>query len=488
MNSTEHYRKTVVIGAAAATVLLFASLPGTLASDGRYRVAVVHLKQIKPYHDLSDAIVHKLERKLETKVFGLNGDIEQQVVEQQLNKFGPDVTVAIGRKAHQFCQQREIEPLVLAYNTGLLTEPNPFCMLQYLQPKTKKVVAILDQGLIGSDADPLPAVAKRWGLELVIEEPKAVSWENLLSGNDAIILGGGVLMIKVGPAKTTSAYGPAVAVVDRSVDTYRRLEQHCVRQLPQIDEIIDIADIGKDDHLKEKLTNAEPAIILCLGTNSYQHCKFLQDRCQVLIAFEAEPVNKNISHWGTLSGVCMFVEPRDQFAPLSLLVTELVTMAVPYDPENTELLVAKALLEDQGNITLIPLPASDSSHASKQINRALDTCDGIWAIPDQTISVAPIQKFLLEESLRRKKILVAMMHPYTKRGAMMAVSSVGENNDALCEKIATLINERLNQPDSVGCIVPPSVSMSLNVRTIKKLNYKLPEFLLARAKNVFGQE
>lgn len=480
-----------------ATILLFAALPSTLArastefsqmSPGRHRVAVVHLKQIKPYHDLSDAIAHKLESKLETKVFGLNGDIEQQVVEQRLNKFGPDVTVCIGRKAHQFCQQREIGPLVLAYNTGLLTEPNPFSMLQYLQPKAKKVAAVLDKGLIGSAADPLPAVAERWGLELVIKEPKAVSWENLLSGNDAIILGGGVLMIKAGPAKTTSADGPAVAVVDRSVDTYRRLEQHCVRQLPRIDEIIDIADIGKDDHLKEKLTNAEPAIILCLGTNSYQRCKFLQYRCQVLIALEAEPVNKNISRWGTLSGVRMFVEPRDQFAPLRSLVTEPVTMAVPYDPENTELLVAKALLEDQGNITLIPLPASDSSHASKRITKALDTYDGIWAIPDRTISVAPIQKFLLEESLRRKKILVAMMHPYTKRGAMMAVSSVGENNDALCEKIAALINERLNQPDSVGRIVPPSVSISLNARTIKKLNYKLPRPLLARAENVFGQE
>jgi len=483
MNFTEQYKKTVIIG-----VLLFAGLGSTLAKDGKHRVAIVHLNQIKPYHDLSGAIVHKLEGKLETKVFGLNGEVREQVVEQHLNEFGPDVTVCIGLRAHQFCQQRSITPLVLAYNTSLLTEPNPLSMLRYLWPKAKKVAAILDKGLIGSAADPLPAVVKRWGLELVIKEPNTVSWKNLLSGNDAIILGGGVLMIKAGPAKITFANGPAVVVVDRSVDTYRRLEQHCVRQLPRIDEIIDIADIGKGNHLKEKLTNAEPAIILCLGTNSYQHCKFLQDRCPVLIALEAEPVNKNISRWGTISGVRMFVEPRDQFAPLSSLVTEPVTIAVPYDPENTELLVAKALLEDQGNITLIPLPASDSSHASKRITKALDTYDGIWAIPDRTISVAPIQKFLLEESLRRKKILVTMMHPYTKRGAMMGVSSVGENNDALCEKIVTLINERLNQPDSVGCIVPPSVSISLNARTIKKLNYKLPGPLLARAENVFGQE
>jgi ABC-type uncharacterized transport system substrate-binding protein len=165
-----------------------------------------------------------------------------------------------------------------------------------------------------------------------------------------------------------------------------------------------------------------------------------------------------------------------------------MTLAVPYDPENTELLVAKAVLEEQDKITVIPLPACDSSQASKRITKALDTYDGIWVIPDKTISVAPIQKFLLEESLRRKKILVAMMHPYTKRGAMMAVSSVGKNNDALCEKIVTLINERLNKPDSVGCIVPPSVSISLNARTIKKLNYKLPRSLLARAESVFGQE
>ena len=69
MNSTEQYRKTAVIGAAAATILLFAALPSALAgastehnrmSPGRHRVAVVHLKQIS----LNVRTIKKLNYKL----------------------------------------------------------------------------------------------------------------------------------------------------------------------------------------------------------------------------------------------------------------------------------------------------------------------------------------------------------------------------------------------------------------------------------------
>ena len=70
----------------------------------------------------------------------------------------------------------------------------------------------------------------------------------------------------------------------------------------------------------------------------------------------------------------------------------------------------------------------------------------------------------------------------------MAVSSVDENESKLCDKMVGLINERLNQPNCTGKIVSSPVFISLNLRTIKKLNYKAPESLLDKAEFLFGKE
>ena len=102
--------------------------------------------------------------------------------------------------------------------------------------------------------------------------------------------------------------------------------------------------------------------------------------------------------------------------------------------------------------------------------------------------VEPVKKYLLEESLQRKKVLVTMMHPYTRAGAVMAVSSAGKDDAALCKKVAELVRWSLSSSKVSGRIISPPVSVSLNMRTIKRLGYKSPESVLSKADFVFGMD
>jgi hypothetical protein len=108
-------------------------------------------------------------------------------------------------------------------------------------------------------------------------------------------------------------------------------------------------------------------------------------------------------------------------------------------------------------------------------------------IPAKIISVEAIQGLLLEESLQREKILVTMMHPYTKRGAVMAICGVGKNTDSLCQTVIELADDRFEKKSKVGKLLWPEASISLNLRTIKKLNYDVPKSLLDKAEDVFGK-
>jgi hypothetical protein len=79
-----------------------------------------------------------------------------------------------------------------------------------------------------------------------------------------------------------------------------------------------------------------------------------------------------------------------------------------------------------------------------------------------------------------------MMHPCTRSGAAASISGVGKDNTILCQKIVALAQNRLEKPNSHGTIIMPNESLSLNIRTIKKLNYKLTDSLLNRAEYIFG--
>lgn len=458
-----------------------------VAATAKTRVAIVHLKGIKPYQQLSQSIARTLGSKPQLKTFELSNQPNDKTTETNLKNFNADVVVCIGHKAHKFCDSLEdIGPVVSVYDTTLLANLNPFHTLQYLQPEAKRVVAVIDKNASGAYGASLTKVAKRFGLNLSIAQANPDSWRKLYAAGDAIVLDGGVLIFKADSDGTMAENAPVIAVFDGSVKAYKELQQDCIRQLPAIDKIIDISR-AENDNLADELANSKDALILCIGANSYQRCKMIQPGRPGLIVIRTESMTGDINRWGDDSGVSMFIEPHEQIEALGLLAKKPLRMALPYNPENSEMLVLKTLLCRRNDITVVPLPAGDSGRASRVITKAFSDYDGIWVIPDKTISIAPIQKFLLEESLKQKKILVTMMHPYTKRGAMMSVSGVSKDNLALCRRIAELINERLNGSNTAGRIVSSPPSISLNMRTIEKLKFKVPDLLLNRAEDVYGK-
>jgi len=477
-------REIFVILAIAMVWLAFSGLAKCWARAGQPKVAIVRLKGVKPYIALGDVIEQKLNGRTTVKTFEISPGIEGSAVRRYLDRFDADVTVCVGKRAYQLCEQHAISPIVLAYNTNISVESNPFSLVRYLSSNAQKIAVILNEKGREAKDRALVAQGQRFGLKVKTKHTRAESLKQLAAENDAIALERGVLIVKGN--STTLKAGPTIAVFDGSIEVYKQLLRRCMSQLPKFDGIIDISKV-KAGELKEKLVATGLSVVLCVGANSYQQCGFMKNRSQILIAVEADPIENDVEQWGTLSGVSMFANPKDCLDALGQLVKRPVIIAMPYNPENTELLVLRTLFEAEGKIEIAVLPVLNEKQAGKAITGQFDNYDGIWVIPDSTISVAAIQKFLLEKSLLEKKILVTMMHPYTKRGAMLAVSGVGGNTNELGERVVSLINEKLEDPRSIGKVVSPPASISLNVKTLRHLNYKIPQSLLNRAESIFGK-
>ncbi len=475
---------TIVPVTALAIILLPLGVASSFARAGDKRLAIVYLGQIKPYQSLSDEIADNLRGRLDIQMFELNRKSGGRELAGRLKSFAPDVVVCIGGKAYEVCSRLDIAPVILAYNTELINEQDPFCILRYLQPAAKKIIAVVDRNLDRQRRELLTALAKRYGFSLSINKTGFCSQDELLRG-DAVFLSGGVLIINSGRNRA-SGNGSFVVVTDRNCSTYRQLEQQCLSGLAKADEIIDLGNYT-ESMLRARLQKTKPAVIICIGAGAYQRCRFMGNKCTVSVALRTKSTD-DMGHWGSLSGVNMFIEPAEQTRILSLLVDKPLKLALPYNPENTELFVLKSLLSINNGIELIPLPVCSAKDVGWILEKALREYDGVWVIPDRTVSVGPVRKMLLKESLRRKKLLVSMMHPYSKAGAAVAVSSTAKDNSVLRDKVVELIKAVLNRPTAAGKIVSSPVYISLNIRTLKKLNYKVPESLLSRAEYVFGKD
>lgn len=478
---TRHNRKAVCVVTAAIVLLALAIAQYTFAASGKKRLAIVEVAGIKPYEALCKTICRQLGDNFEIKTFELGSDNQKTV--HNIKNFAPDFIISIGNKASEICSAFNIAPVIAAYDTKLLPRQNPLSLISYLKADAKKVTAIAEDAN-DFQRNSLAAAAVGYGLELTIKDAKPVTWDDLLSVNSTVFLNEGLLLIRNDSKTTPSSKQFIVGVVDRTV--YGQLEQLCNSLLPKIDEFIDIRNLSSQDFAK-KLAELNPTAVIAIGCNSYSKCKFMENVCPVLAVLKTRPSGSNALQWTSPSGVNMFIDPNEQIQVLRSIVKKPLTLAIPYSCENTEELVLKILLQPSDDIEFVAIPISDSSHAPETIRKAFAAYDGIWVIPDSILAVAPIQKLLLEQSLLKKKLLLTMMHPYTKAGAAMAVSSVEDNENQICDKIVELIFERLSKPTQcVGRIVSPPVSVSLNLLTLKKLNYQVPDAVLNQAKLYSG--
>jgi ABC-type uncharacterized transport system substrate-binding protein len=480
----KEYRTLLFLTTMSILLAVFAIFVSVSFAGKNDNVAIVYTDGIKPYEILKDKIKQRLANKVNARTFSLAGADSKQGFGQQLRAFDPAVTVCIGSNATQFCRRQGIYSLVSAYNPDIRAEQNPLHILLYLKPNSKKVVAFLE-GVNQSDCDFFRSLAAGYGLKAKTKKKTTpVSIKELFWENNAAFFGEGILFVNLG--RTQYRDGAVVLVVDRSIKTYSRLEQRVVAALPRVDKTIDTSN-WQGDKLAEKLINSKPGVVICIGANSYQHLKSLQGDCRVVLAVETKSIKDRLGNWGLVSGTSIFADPQEQVEVLLKLTKKKLTLAMPYDPDDTELLVLKALLSERKNIDIIALAALSPKYVTKIILQAFEDYDGLWVIPDRVLSSKAVQSFILEESLRRHKILVTMMHPYTRAGAMLAVSSVGKSNNALCGQIIELVNERLANAELPGRILSPQVSISLNLRTVEKLNYTVPKTLLRRAEFVFGK-
>jgi len=486
MKYRKQYSRYVLVALMVLVVIMSVGLPSAPAGSTKHRLAIVYTGRIKPYENLRDVIVEQFGDKLELKKFQINSTSDILNIENGLKNFEPAVIVAIGNMASEYCSSLNIAPVVLAYDTKLISRQNPFCVVKYLNPKAKKLVAIVDEEMAPSQREFLISLAGGYGLALEVKNAKPDIQDELLCDNDTVFLSQGILIINVNSEYKAPQGNCVIAVVDRSVESYKLLEKRCLSGLPNIEQVIDISELkGRD--LRNILKKSNPSAIICVGSNSYKNCKFMQDSCRLSIVLKTKPVDADISRWGKLSGVNMFIDPEEQIVLLTELVKEKLKLAILYDPQNSEEVILKILLVPQDDIEFIALPVSNSNRVSDAITGAFSDYDGIWLIPDAVVSIAPIQNLLLEESLRREKILVTMMHPYTKAGALMSVSSVDENELDLCRRMAGLINERLDNPNCAGRVVSSPVYISINLRTAKNLKCEVSKSLLNRAEFVFGK-
>ncbi len=453
------------------------------AKSQQDQLAIVYTRNIRPYISLKNRIVSHLEREFDIGVYELQGNQKDRHMAKDIQRFDADVICCFGDTAHQFCKQNNLRPLVLAYDTEIFSEGCPFCLVDFLNLPDKRIGVVEHDDSHQGDHEKLSF----YDYDFTFLSPASLTWQRISQSGNIIIFDDGLVLIKAQSSAKPPTDPSAILISDNRCDYYNEIHETCLALLPNIDPIIDITDVEAKD-VSATLANSNDQAIICIGSPAMASITEISVNKPIFVAIKAHPFHLHNADHTHFSAVTMFTEPRDITRVLTDMIDEDIRLAIPYSPRRTEWLVLKTLLHKHEKVQFHPIPIE----STKQVGHLIDQCfhdyDGMWMIPNKVISSSAAMRMILEESLKNQKILISMMHPITKAGGMIGISSVGKDDAKLAEKVIELIYECLQTQGKKGHIISPPSSISLNLRTLKRIQLDPPKELIQRADYIYGND
>ncbi len=244
-----------------------------------------------------------------------------------------------------------------------------------------------------------------------------------------------------------------------------------------------VIDPGAPD-AAAKLAAADPAVVLAVGQKAVQAARAAApDRplvyCMVL--------GGGVSPSKTATGVPLEVPPYAQFSLWKSLAPGAKRVGVIYDARTSGAYVDEAArAAAQLGLTLTKKSVSDPKEVRSAFSSMEDDIDVLWLVPDPRLASAEMFKYLLVTTLDRKIALFAFLDGFTREGAL---ASLAPDYRDIGRRAARLAAGIAGRPAAERVPVPAPVtspgSLTINAKTAKQLGVDVPDWLIARARQVY---
>ena len=271
------------------------------------------------------------------------------------------------------------------------------------------------------------------------------------------------------------ANGAALGVVYPDVrDPYKKIFATIIAGIEretgaQVDRYILGADI-KREKIQSDISENRNKVILALGLGGLKAVSRMKLDIPVVIgAILPSSVNTSNSIAG---GISLMPDPTILFEKLKLLVPEIKTVSVIYNPGVNQILIESAKKSMRAlNLFLDARTATNLREAALIYRDLVESIDNrtnaIWLLQDSTIfdsnSLLPS---ILEQAWKRRLIVFSSKLVHAKRGALF---SVYPDNFKMGRELGKLAETAAADPSSSNMFNLRSLKLAVNMRTAKHL-------------------
>ncbi len=295
----------------------------------------------------------------------------------------------------------------------------------------------------------------------------------------------------VGPLLSSSSPaalspGEVVIAVVKSKDNveYENAVQGFVKNLKEKHITVDLKIYGPEDkNIIQEIKSQKPVLILTMGTTATKFVSREITDIPIVFSMILDPRGSSVTS-ANIVGASVDIPPRLQLETMKSVVPTFKRIGVIYHPpENGDIVLQAKQAANGLGLILNLYPVS----SEKEIPKIEDlNIDLLWIIPDTVVCKPVIIKRTLLSCLKNNVAVMGFTHYYARGGALLAVACDYED---IGRQSGEMVVKLLNGEDYSGLkiTVPRKVKLYLNKITANRLGIKLPDKIIQKASEVFGQ-
>jgi putative tryptophan/tyrosine transport system substrate-binding protein len=185
-----------------------------------------------------------------------------------------------------------------------------------------------------------------------------------------------------------------------------------------------------------------------------------------------------------MTGASLSIPPKTQFEYFKMILPKAKSIGVLYT-DNTASLIppAKVVARSQG-LELVALKVTSEREIPAKLDTLMAQVDGLWSLADPVLFGPQTTKYILINALKRGTPLMGFSRFLVESGALFALDF---DYKAVGRQAGEMVNEIIRgaRPENISVTTPDVIWFHYNEKTAQHMNIKMPEQLVAVAKEVY---
>ena len=239
-------------------------------------------------------------------------------------------------------------------------------------------------------------------------------------------------------------------------------------------------ELDNTQEIIKKINDKNPDLILAVGTKAAIFAKQEINDFPIVFLMVSRPEKYGLTG-KNITGVSLNIPTNIQFKTLRLIIPQLKTIGVIYNPKISReaIEIAAATAKNMG-LELVAIKVNSEKEVPQALRIMKGNIDAMWMVMDETVVNSQSIQYIMLFTIRNKIPFMGLSIRFVQDGALLALQSDYMNIGRQSGEIANLILES-KSADDIPIATPKKNELVLNLKTAKLIGIDIPADVIKKA-------